>query len=253
MQRALDALEFILELSNSSFSAARDEAHVPSSAEWEWTQAIRRIFKRIRSAEIRILTGDELQRSVAELDALLDESKAASVRASRAAADAARSAGEQGTSELQSAFEKYAFEERRTAGRFRIATVVILSIVVLAAVALVVYGYVSPRQESGNFAWSETIYHVAFLSALSALSAYLARQATHHRQAAVWAEGITVQLRSFLAFVSPIDDAESKARVYEAFARRVLGSPPDSGKTDDDSSAQQLLAAVTEILSKRSS
>ncbi|MCJ1703392.1 MULTISPECIES: hypothetical protein [unclassified Rathayibacter] len=175
----------------------------------------------------------------------------AAQRAETAAENAARSAGERGATDLESAFSRYAEDENKTSKRFRVSTMTILGVVVAAASALIAVEYLAPGSTSGVFDWRQSLYHLAFLSALSALAAYLARQSTHHRQTAVWAEGIAVQLRSFLAFVDPMNDHEAQSRVYEAFARRVLGSPPDLGKSVDETGATQLLTSIAELITRR--
>ncbi|MCJ1687800.1 hypothetical protein [Rathayibacter sp. VKM Ac-2927] len=210
---------------------------------------------RVRFALIvsEISTSNELNRLSERVDTQVGQAMDAAKRAETAAENAARSAGERGATDLQAAFNKYATDEDRTSKRFRNATMVVLGFVVLAASALVAAEYLIPADGNGVFSWRQTLYHLAFLSALSALAAYLARQATHHRQSAVWAEGISVQLKSFLAFVDPMNDQPARSRVYEAFAKRVLGSPPDLGKTGDETGANQLLTSLAELIAKRAS
>jgi hypothetical protein len=101
--------------------------------------------------------------------------------------------------------------------------------------------------------WSQVIYHLAVVLGIGGLSAYLGRQAGQHRRVFNWAKAVSVQLRSFPAFIQPVASTEVLAQIYLAFSNRVLGAMPEragkSGNPDAVGMAQvvELVAAMTKM------
>ncbi len=184
-----------------------------------------------------------IQQAALHLDdaKLRREARALVEEASTAAEAAKDAAGIAGGASLSEHFQHYARGERLAANAFRIATILVIA---SAAIVALVWGHPDPDD------WAGTIYRLALLAGIGGLSAYLGRQAGQHRRMFNWAKSMDVQLKSFPAFMQPIPEDE-RGEIYRAFARRVLGAPPEKGvEGADDVSASQLAEMVT-ILLKR--
>ncbi|TGY35033.1 hypothetical protein E5344_12165 [Microbacterium laevaniformans] len=179
-----------------------------------------------------------------DLYAYRAEAEAALTEAQAAAGKAQVAAGIAGGASLSDHFRDYAKSERRAAEVFRGLSIAAILATILAALAV-------EHPAAGD--WVGFTYRVAILAGVGALSAYFARQASHHRRAYNWAKGLEVQLKSFPAFIDPAD-SEVKADIYRDFARRVLGAPPESSKEggEDSLPTAQLIEALI-ALAKRSS
>lgn len=208
-----------------------------------------------RTLEELISFADELavrasqwQRQHLIYSALLTAQQAAE-EATNAATALKTAAGDEGASRLEAAFEKFAKDERASAQSFRAWTIGLLAAVAVLGVVAVVVPYVFPEQ--AEISWQGVVYRVSVLSALAGLAAYLGRQSGHHRRAAAWAEAIAVQLRAFPAFIQPIQGGSVADEIYEAFGKRVMGSPPDfAGKSDD--ATNPTISALIDALVKQS-
>lgn len=166
-----------------------------------------------------------------------------SVEAAESAAEKAQeSAGITGGSSLSSHFETYAKSERIAAEVFR--GLAMLG-VVGAFLAAVLFGEISSND------WTHLTYRIATVAAAGTLAAYFARQAGQHRRIYNWAQSLSVQLKSFPAFIQPIPETE-RFEVYQAFARRVLSAPPEkgAGASEDSVGAAQLIDLVTALARK---
>lgn len=148
---------------------------------------------------------------------------------SRLAKEAATQAA---TSALSKSFETTAEEEAKSANVWRAWSIATLVVVVMIGAGFIVW-HPAPGGSSATD-WSLIVYRVAILSALGALAAYLARQASQHRRIATWARGIQIQLQAFLGFVDSVKDERARQTMYELFGRRVLVPPPDGRTTPDD-------------------
>ena len=166
-----------------------------------------------------------------------------SAEAAQAAAEAAQSAaGITGGARLAQHFSDYADRELFTANMFRI-------FVVCAIVLGVAAAYLLPHPQA------EDIIGLAFrglqILAAAGLVFYLAGQATQHRRNGNWARALEVQLMSFSAFSSPISDEQTRAAIYDIFARRVLGPPPEKGAKENAAGIDPQLLEVVLTLLKR--
>ncbi len=164
--------------------------------------------------------------------------------------EAQKAAGERGVTSLTGAFEEYRKRHLRAAFGFRLATIVVLALALAVAVVFV-FGWdtiIIPTRFSDTRDpndWHQVVYRLAIIAALAGLSAYLGRQSGQHRRLGEWARSIETQLQSFLAFVEPVLDPQTKNAIYLTFAARVLGAPPDGvEKADLSPSIQPLMDLV---------
>jgi hypothetical protein len=197
---------------------------------------------------------DEVLHNLAVEDerlSILEDEERFRAHAAELAEDAERSAfllqqaaGIGGSATLSSHFATYANRELWSANLFRILAILAI-ICALGAAALL------PHPQVGD--WVNFSYRVAQLVGIAALAAYLARQATGHRRVSNWAMSMKVQLQSFPAFIEPVEDGPTRSAIYDAFAKRVLGPPPEKGaaSTDGDTfPSPQLLELLLTVAKK---
>jgi hypothetical protein len=177
-----------------------------------------------------------------------EDARSAAREALSAASALKLAAGDEGATKLEEAFEKYAKGQRGSAQVFRRWTIVLLiAVAVFGAFAAVLPSFVPAQAE---LPWQIVVYRISVLSALVGLAAYLGRQSGQHRRAADWADAIAVQLRAFPAFIQPIQGGKVADEIYEAFGKRVMGSPPDfNGKSDD--AVSPTMSALIDALVKQ--
>lgn len=159
-------------------------------------------------------------------------------------ADAAKTAtGSIGGASLADYFEAYAREQKRSADRYRHATLFLIGAAALLSILV-------PHPSAGD--WIALAYRISGLLAVIGLSAYCGRQSSQHRRLADWAKSLQVQLLSLPAFLDPITDEEARSRIYDAFARRVLGPPPTSASDGDEAavSTAQLIDLISAVVRK---
>lgn len=162
---------------------------------------------------------------------------------------ATEAAGTTGTNSLAKFFQDYGNAEGRSSLALRIASITLVLIGVGAAVFF-------PRGATEFYfvpsdPWQNLIVRLSVLAGLSGLATYLGRLSGQHRRNHNWARSVETQLKTFPAFVAPLSD-EAADDIYRAFARRVLGAPPEKGveQGDDALPASQLIDLVT-ALAKR--
>ncbi|MBJ7357072.1 hypothetical protein [Nocardioides sp.] len=142
--------------------------------------------------------------------------------------------------ELSDHFKRLSWRERCASWLFRVLTFTALAGAVYAG-AEVPAGI---DLESG-------LGHLAIILALGGGAAYASRLASTHRSMADWAKSIQVQLNTFQDFLTTVTDDPAKARIYEEFARRVLGAPPsllggsDTGAGLSNAQVLDLAALIT--------
>lgn len=196
----------------------------------------------------RTKAADEFERQAETLLASINESAS---KASEAATSASEAAGTTGESALASYFEKFADEEWESATKFRVWTIVLLAVGGgLAAVFLLLpaFGVEALALEPGDYV--HLAQRVIVTAAVFALAAYLARQSHQHRTLANWAKALSVQLKTFEAFMAPLDSSEAKEALRAQFAARVFGEPPVlRGDTSPDDSSP-VPEKLWEILSR---
>jgi hypothetical protein len=152
--------------------------------------------------------------AAAELDAIMDIST-----------DIKKIHGEEGDKELSSGYAALAESEGRASTRYRVAT---LCLSVAAGVLGI--GFLVPTGVEGLTLIAGDYVHLAqralALAGVFGLAGYCARQAHQHRSMANWARALAVQLKTFDAYLSPIDDVAVKDALRVSFASRVFGEHP---------------------------
>lgn len=206
-----------------------------------------------REISARMLVAKDLQRQAEELVASTRESAS---KASEAATSASKAAGTAGENVMASYFENFAGQEWESATRFRLWTIVLLTLGgLLAAVFLLLpaFGATALAIDAGDYV--HLAQRVVVTAAVFAISAYLARQSHQHRTLANWAKALSVQLKTFDAFMAPVDSAEAKEALRAQFAARVFGEPPvlrgDSSSGDSSPVPQQLWDILSRNMGKQ--
>lgn len=181
---------------------------------------------------------DEFRRQTDRLSSQVQES----VDDAQAAANLAQiAAGSAGEASLSLYFETYARQQLRSSVWFRVATIatIIAAIIVAASV---------PHGKSEDVV--AAIYRIAIVAGVAGLATYFGRQSGHYRRVGTWAKGLQIQLQSFPAFMATISDEKTRNIVHEAFAKRVLGSPPEASSSSD-TSAEVMTQPLIEALVRR--
>jgi hypothetical protein len=183
----------------------------------------------------------ENQAAAAVEEALVFRSKAQrSAEAAEEAAMAARaSAGITADARLGEYFETYAKSELRTSAWFRGFTIGALAGTVILALTL-------PHGSAADL--STVIYRAVGVVGAAGFAAYLGRQAGQHRKNGNWARSLEIQLKSFDAFIAPVNDSSSRAIIYQQFATRVLGPPPASSSSGAPRDAGNVDTRLVEAL-----
>lgn len=154
------------------------------------------------------------QQAAAELDAIKDIST-----------DIKKIHGDEGEKELSSGYAALADSEGVMSTRYRVAT---LCLSVLAGVLGI--GFLIPTGVEGLTLVEGDYTHLAqralALAGVFGLAGYCARQAHQHRSMANWARALAVQLKTFDAYLSPIDDVTVRNALRVSFASRVFGDHP---------------------------
>jgi hypothetical protein len=161
--------------------------------------------------------------------------------AKTAAEQAQTAAGFAGDATLSLYFAKYAKHQLASSNWFRAATIV--TIVAAIAVAATV-----PHEKGEDLV--AAIYRIAIVAGTAGLATYFGRQAAHYRRVGTWAKALQVQLQSFPAFMAAIPNDKTKDVIYEAFAKRVLGAPPEAASSSD-TSAEVMTQPLIEALLRR--
>lgn len=190
----------------------------------------------------RMASVRDLHRITRKAEEALDDT----IEARDTAKDAA---GEAGNASLAHYFQIYADAEGRRANGFRWASIVSIAGAILLAVFFPHSSEELPLVPAGELAG--VIYRLAILAGVGGLAAYFGRLSGHHRRTHNWAKSIEVQLNSFPAFMKAVPD-DDRGDVFRAFARRVLGQPPEKGvETPDESLPVNQLVDLVAALAKR--
>lgn len=196
--------------------------------------------------EDRTAFRERADRLVNEAEQTAERVQESASKAEQSASAAQQAAGVAGEVALSEHFATYASNELRTANWFRgFAIAGIIAALAVAAFA--------PHPPSND--WVALSYRVAQLAGIAALATYFGRQAAQHRRVHNWAKGLQVQLQSFPAFIAPIDEQSTRDEIYSAFARRVLGAPPEKAGSSSDEAypTQQLVELATTVVKKAQS
>ena len=187
----------------------------------------------------RIASAEEAERYRAVSADLLEEVQVLADEARGTASSLQDAAGMGGSASLSSHFEIYAKAEKQSANIFRGLTIGAIGIAVMCAVVL-------PHPASDD--WPGIVYRLAVVLGIAGLGTYFGRQAGQHRRVYNWAKALQVQLQSFPAFMEAVRDEETSASIYAAFAKRVLGAPPEAGHEADSSiDANQVIELATAV------
>ncbi|WP_354263685.1 hypothetical protein [Arthrobacter sp. OAP107] len=219
----------------------RKQAKVPVSATLEQLLARYDFMAEMRATRV-------LRQQAEELVASTEKSAS---KASEAATSASEAAGTAGESTLASYFEAFTKDEWESATRYRVWTIRLLAIGGgLAAVFLLLpaFGVEALALEAGDYV--HLAQRIIVTAAVFALAAYLARQSHQHRTLANWAKTLSVQLKTFDAFMAPLDSNDAKEALRAQFAARVFGEPPvlrGDASSEDSSSVHD---KIFDILSR---
>ncbi|TDL43609.1 hypothetical protein [Microbacterium oleivorans] len=231
--------ESLLSWATRSAQAMRDNVRVLIS------QGASGLTEALEQASVhyqRLSSVRDLQRITRRAEEALDDT----IEARDTAKDAA---GEAGNASLAHYFQIYAHAEGRRATGFRWASIVSIAGAILLAVFFPHSSEELPLVPAGELAG--VIYRLAILAGVGGLAAYFGRLSGHHRRTHNWAKSIEVQLNSFPAFMMAVPD-DDRGDVFRAFARRVLGQPPEKGvETPDDSLPVNQLVDLVAALAKR--
>jgi len=183
------------------------------------------------------------QTAAAVQEALVFRARAeqSAVAAEQAASAAQTSAGITADARLGEYFEKYAASELRTSMWFRLSTIASLAGTVAFAILL-------PHSNTSDI--SSIVYRAAAVLGVAAFAAYLGRQAGQHRKNGNWARSLEVQLKSFDAFIAPVAESSSRHEIYELFARRVLGAPPEN-RTNEQKGVDPQIVDLLTLMARR--
>jgi hypothetical protein len=223
----------------------REQKKIPISS------SLRQLFARYDfTADMR---ATKLARQRAE-ELVVRTQKSAS-KASEAATSASEAAGTAGESVMASYFETFAKEEWESATKFRLWTIILLALgggLAVVFLLLPAFGVEALAVDAGDFV--HLAQRIVVTAAVFAIAAYLARQSHQHRTLANWAKALSVQLKTFDAFMAPLDPGEAKEALRAQFAARVFGEPPvlrgDSASGDSSPVPQQLWDILSRNIGK---
>jgi hypothetical protein len=162
---------------------------------------------------------DELGRkeSLRLLDDAVDKIRSQQEKAEAGVAAISTAAGTAGGTVLFTHYDEFATAERTSASLFRRWTIGAVVVGGIAASA----SLVAPASD-----YPQLIQRLIVTAAIFGLAGYFARQAHQHRSLSNWASTLAVQLKTFEAFVSPVETAEARDRIRSTFASRAFGDHP---------------------------
>ncbi|AEF40248.1 hypothetical protein [Hoyosella subflava] len=164
-----------------------------------------------------------------------------------AAKKAQDAAGMAGTASLGAYFADFATTERTSTTRWTITAAAALALLVVYSAALVNRHFTTDYE----FTWQDAALHAWVAVPLLALAGYAARIASHHREARMWAQTVSEQLKTVGAYVEGLLDDESRSKVMLALADRVFATPDYGSGTRTDKvnvSADELVELVRKLL-----
>jgi hypothetical protein len=123
-------------------------------------------------------------------------------------------------------FSEYAASERGTANVLRfLCSLVLIALPILAGVLVF--------QSVGDLTAEEEITRLAVGLPLAALAAYFGRESSRHRQAARWAQELSIKLRTLDAFVEPLAP-EDMSLLRTQFGRGLFWTAPNVNEEQSD-------------------
>ncbi|MDN4611968.1 hypothetical protein [Arthrobacter burdickii] len=199
-------------------------------------------LQRGRLANLR--GSDQLAVLLAEARRSAEEAKSANAETNASKLDAQKAASVASEASLSGHFASLATEEFAAAGKYRVATICAIG------VGIVVGGIV--HFAVGISDLPSAIYNLGLVAAVFALAGYLGRQSASHRNVALWAKTIQVQLLTFDAFLGPITNEDSADEVRRSFASRVFGAVPSGGKEEGDAIPSTVVEQLLSLATKAS-
>lgn len=162
-----------------------------------------------------------------QLDSLTIKAREAAQSAESSAASASTAAGVTGEVVLSSHYDTLATEELTRANRFRTSAIG-TAIGAAAATAAFVLGpeFDWAWAKIGSTDYVHLLQRVLLIGALIGVAGYLSRQAHHHRATANWAKALSVQLKTFNAFIAPMGNQKLAEELRREFGARVFGEHP---------------------------
>ena len=159
------------------------------------------------------------------LSHVLTEVKAAATKAEASATKASSAAGKASEAALSSYYEKLSKDESEAADRFRKWTIYAgIAAGVTTAIFLVLPEFGPLR--IGGTDYAHLLQRVIVTAAIFGMAGYLARQAHQHRSLANWSGALAVQLKTFEAYLDPIEDTDTRNELRRTFAARAFGDHP---------------------------
>lgn len=145
---------------------------------------------------------------------------------------------------LAERFTKLHGDERQTADRFRISTIVFLALGILGSIIFYIVNQFFVEDADPV----KVAYNAIIIGAIFGFSGYFARQAKHHRDLSDWGHTISVQLLTFNAFMDGVDNAGVRDTARIAFANRVFGAGPQTAGADTSVQSAALLEQILPLL-----
>lgn len=163
------------------------------------------------------------------------------------AADATRTAaGLTSDVKLASFYKDLAYDERRSADRFRWLTVYLALLGAGISLAFVLgHGSSVAWLDIAPGDYVHLIQRAIVVAGAFGLAGYFARQAHQHRSMANWAGSLAVQLQTFDGYLAAIENPDVRDELRKTFALRVFGEhPPMKGEPTVTPSAAAMDTAV---------
>lgn len=194
-------------------------------------------------------TVEEYKRSHLEnLAVTAREAAQSAVSSATSASSAAGLTGEAATSRY---YDRLATDELSQANRFRMLTVATVVTGILGTAAFVL----GPEL---NWAWTRiepTDYVHVFqrallIGAVAGLAGYFSRQSHHHRATANWASSLAVQLKTFSAFLAPLNNQQLADELRKDFGARVFGEHPAMKRSPKINASAESLDTTLDLITK---
>jgi hypothetical protein len=185
----------------------------------------------------------------ASVDEVLDKINTAQEKAEKSATKASTAAGRAGGDTIFSFYQDFADAEGVAADRYRKWTIWAgLGAGLTAAVFLILPEFGALRIEANDYV--HLVQRVVVTVAVFGMAGYFARQAHQHRVLANWASAMAVQLKTFEAYVDPIEDQAVRDDLRKTFAGRAFGDHPAMKGEATPSPTPAAIEAAMQLIAK---
>ncbi len=185
----------------------------------------------------------------ASVDVALDKIITAQEKAEKSATKASTAAGRTGEDTISSFYQDFAEAEGTAADKYRKWTIWAgLGAGLTAAAFLILPEFGPLRIEANDYV--HLIQRVVVTAAVFGMAGYFARQAHQHRVLANWAAAMAVQLKTFEAYVDPIDDLAVRDELRKTFAGRAFGDHPAMKGEASPSPSPAAIEAAMQLIAK---